>query len=484
MSNGQAPSPTSTTPAEDSENLQDMWDEPLEVAMDTWAVTRCLNDYGKKETRWSAGHFVAVAMWSGGLEAGIQAAKAIRIFGLWSPHADDEDEALPAWSNETRREWILEKLWPIIQTNQTTLLQWARRCNPGTPFPDFETAHLHLLRQCIGPDLTQFPSVVRPKLEYGHGTTLPWKRLVTVEQVWETLAPVLRKHFDPEVDLNAIAEKIQPNAIDRYTKNVYEGRINSKRKHKLNLDDHYRPSRGNNKEINLPQTDDNEDDDEDFEERPKDTAAVKRVPCSSKEISTNLVRDQLGITRQEYRDAEDSPTDDANEEQSLNVAWTAVPRSAVHRAATPGMQRLISTKSPFRGSVNKVTVQAKSSNLRTREEPQSIHQQIVNELYEQTCGISTHTIINFYESRNPSPALPNVWKEIWTHRQSNSMWTSGSIDHLPYPRTPSTVSPRSKGTLNVHARVMQANIDKGLRQVAKADLSKFKMFCGEVIVID
>jgi hypothetical protein len=95
MSNGQAPSPTSTTPAEDSENLQDMWDEPLEVAMDTWAVTRCLNDHGKKETRWSAGHFVAVAMWSGGLEAGIQAAKAIRIFGLWSPHADDEDEALP-----------------------------------------------------------------------------------------------------------------------------------------------------------------------------------------------------------------------------------------------------------------------------------------------------------------------------------------------------------------------------------------------------
>jgi hypothetical protein len=478
MSNGQAPSPTSTTPAEDSENLQDMWDEPLEVAMDTWAVTRCLNDHGKKETRWSAGHFVAVAMWSGGLEAGIQAAKAIRIFGLWSPHADDEDEALPAWSNETRRECILEKLWPIIQTNQTLLLKWVRRCNPGTRFPNFETAHLHLLRQCIGPDLTKFPSVVRPKLKYGHGTTLPWKRLVTVEQFWETLAPVLRKHFDPEVNLDLVSQKIQPRAFGPEARNTYAGGVYFARNPKA------KPSRGANKDVDLFHADDNEDDAEDFEEPLKDTAAVKREPCPSKDIDTNLVRNRLDVTRQEHHDAEDSKTDDANKEQSLNAAWSANPRSAVHRAATPRIQRPIFTKSPVCGSVNNATVQARPPNLRTREDSQSKHQQVINELYEQTCGISTHTIINFYESRNPSPELPNVWKEIWSHRQSNSMWTSGSIDRLPYPRTYSTVSPRSKSTLNVHARVMQANIDQGLRQVAEADLSKFKMFCGEVIVID
>jgi hypothetical protein len=57
--------------ADDSKNLQDMWDEPLKVSRDTWAVTRCLIDHGNKETKWTAGHFVAVAMWSGGPEAGI-----------------------------------------------------------------------------------------------------------------------------------------------------------------------------------------------------------------------------------------------------------------------------------------------------------------------------------------------------------------------------------------------------------------------------
>jgi hypothetical protein len=447
-------------------------------------VTRCLTDHGNNQTKWTAGHFVAVAMWSGGLEAGIQAAKAIRIFGIWSPHAERIRGKPPALSKSTDANDILKHIWPTRERRQSRLREWAEQYNPGTWFPDDETAHLHLLRQCIGPDLTQFPPVVRPKLKFGHGTSFPWKRLVTEEQFRGILAPVLRTHFDPEVDLDAIAEKIQPNTIDRYTKNVYEGRINSRWKQRLNLDDHYRPSRGNNKEINLPQTDDNEDDDEDFEERPKDTAGVKREPCSSKEISTNLVRDQLGITRQKYRDAEDSPTDDANEEQSLNAALTAVPRSAVHGVSTVRIHQPILARSPVQGSVNTATVQAKSSNLRTREEPQSVHQQVVNELYEQTCGISTHTIINFYESRNPLPALPNVWKEIWTHRQINSMWTSGSLDHLPYPRTFSTVSPRPKGTLNVHARIIQTTMDEELRKNAKADLSKFKTFCGEVIVID
>jgi hypothetical protein len=417
-------------------------------------------------------------MWSGGLEAGIQAAKAIRIFGIWSPHAERIRGKPPALSKSTDANDILEKIWPTRERRQSRLHEWAEQYNPGAWFPDDETAHLHLLRQCIGPDLTQFPPVVRPKLKFGHGTSLPWKRLVTEEQFRGILAPVLRTHFDPEVDLDAIAEKIQPNAIDRYTKNVYEGRVDFGKNAKA------KPSCGTNKEINISCADDNEDDDEDFRERPKNTAAVKREPCPSKEIGTNLVRDQLGITRQEHRDAEDSNTDDANQEQSLDAAWTAAPRSAVHRAATPRIQRPIFTKSPVCGSVNNATVQARPPNLRTREDSQSKHQQVINELYEQTCGISTHTIINFYESRNPSPELPNVWKEIWSHRQSNSMWTSGSIDRLPYPRTYSTVSPRSKSTLNVHARVMQANIDQGLRQVAEADLSKFKMFCGEVIVID
>jgi hypothetical protein len=79
---GQVPTVTSSVPNDDSERLQDMWDEPLTVLKDTWAVTRCLIDHGNINTSWTAGQFEAVAMWSGGLEAGIQAAKAIRIFGI------------------------------------------------------------------------------------------------------------------------------------------------------------------------------------------------------------------------------------------------------------------------------------------------------------------------------------------------------------------------------------------------------------------
>jgi hypothetical protein len=120
---GQVPTVTSSVPNDDSERLQDMWDEPLTVLKDTWAVTRCLIDHVNINTSWTAGHFVAVAMWSGGLEAGIQAAKAIRIFGIWSPYADYRKGEIPPLSTYTDGKDILDKIWPNPGRKQTVLLE-------------------------------------------------------------------------------------------------------------------------------------------------------------------------------------------------------------------------------------------------------------------------------------------------------------------------------------------------------------------------
>lgn len=118
----QAPTLTSPMYPEESEGLQDMWDEPPAVLKDTWAVTRCVNDHGNTKTRWTAGHLVAVAMWSDGLEAGIQAAKAIRIFGIWSPHADHRHGEPPPLSRFADRSDILDRLWPTVESKQDRLL--------------------------------------------------------------------------------------------------------------------------------------------------------------------------------------------------------------------------------------------------------------------------------------------------------------------------------------------------------------------------
>jgi hypothetical protein len=487
MFHDQAPTITRPMPVEAAEGFQDMWNEPLAVLRDTWAATRCLNDHGDGQTKWSPGHLVAIAMWSGGLEAGIQAAKAIRIFGLWSPHVDDEDDALPALSDETRRGYILEKLWPTIQTNQTLLLKWARRSNPGTKFSDFKTAHHHLLRDYIGPDLTKFPAVVRPKLKYGSRAVLKWDRLVTEEQFWNNLTPVLRTHFDPEVDLDAIAQKIQPNAVARYTKMVNGNRINSERKQKAKLNDHCKPSRGINKEIDLSQLDDNEDDSEDFEVRSKDEATVKKESELAKETTTELVHELYGAPRQECPDRKDS-THIGLEEH--------IARGNAHRPLVIDSTNDIRVNKPSSacGPANDVAVQARYPNLLAHGEPQFVRQQVVNQLYEQTCGISTRTLKSFHQSLSSRLLLPDIWKKILKHRQSNGMWTLGSRDHLPYPRQPSNAPPRPNRRINPVTKAAQYTVHSALRKNVKDDLLKFNQFCTEgnrpkvicteVIVID
>ena len=453
----QAPPLASPVPAEDFEGLHDMWHEPVEISKDAWAVTRCLDDHGDNKTRWTAGHFVAIAMWSGGLEAGIQAAKAIRIFGIWSPHSDNcSDGPLPL-SHDVKYRELMDKLWPTDTNRQRECLAWAKRSNPGTPFAVFETAHHHLLRECVGLDLTKFPTVVRPRVKfYGRGNPLVWDSLVTIEQFWDTLAPVLRKHFAPEVDLDSIAQHIQPAASSRSVRATHGINGDFEKHKKAKARERYGAPRGKNRETNIVQADDYQDDDEDFGEGSQSSLKIKVDPASSK--------DDIGPGR-ERLDA-NPDTKDCSSVTARDFRF----RPFLLKATT----KLREYSSPY-GSANDGAVKSVNPTTSTLEKPRSVYHQVINHLYEQTCGISIDQITCFGKKHNSHLALPQAWEEICEYRASNDMRIFGSRDRLPYPRISSHDPPRPNDTLKA-VRPVQGRIDHALYQNAEHDLSQFKIF--------
>lgn len=184
---------TSAAAMVDAQDIPDLWETPFVVSKDTWAVTRCLeiHGHGKASAKWTPAHFVAIAMWYGGTKAGTQAAKAIRIFGIWSPFVGDNCDELPSMQVKTGPRQILSKIWPTTEYEQKPLLERANRLSPGKPFTNFDEAHNYLLRLCIGPNLADFPTVTRPKLQ-----KIDWTHLISPAQFCQTLAPILQNNFD------------------------------------------------------------------------------------------------------------------------------------------------------------------------------------------------------------------------------------------------------------------------------------------------
>jgi hypothetical protein len=117
---------------------------------------------------------------------------------------------------------------------------------------------------------------------------------------------VLRKHFDPNVNLVCVAEKIQPNAFEPHAKSAYAGCFDFGKSQKAKLGGPSRPSRVINKEINLVQTDDNEDDAENFEVRPKDESELKKESGLSEETTMELARELYGTPREKRPDTKNS----------------------------------------------------------------------------------------------------------------------------------------------------------------------------------
>ncbi|KAG9597798.1 hypothetical protein KCU97_g4205, partial [Aureobasidium melanogenum] len=191
-----------------------------------WAVTGSLMVYGEKKERWSAAHFVDLALWVGGPDAGIQAARALNIFGVWNPSGDynphfDRKSIRVCQDHRT----ILGRIWPE-ENDGSRLLAWANHYSSTTeqPFNNFVDAHSYLLRQCIGENLKLFSSLARDFAQVGEVSS----RIISRAYFDSTLALILREHFDTNVDLELAFEAVvasQAGSLDRRpVKRVNTGR--------------------------------------------------------------------------------------------------------------------------------------------------------------------------------------------------------------------------------------------------------------------
>jgi hypothetical protein len=455
---------TNAVPMNDAQEIPDLWQMPFVVSKDTWAVTRCLEIHGNTANRWTPAHFVAIAMWYGGIEAGIQAAKAVRIFGVWSPRVGVTNDQLPSMEVKTGAKQILSKIWPTNEYEQKPLLDRANQMSHEKSFTNFDEAHNYLLRLCIGPDLAEFPKVVRPKLH-----RINWKRLITDVQFCQTLAPILHRHFDNQVDLSSAFEAVVGSAIDDYTPKTYTRTLGSGPVKRNKAHDRCTSRRGRSRERNLIQTDDNEDDEEDSGPGPNSSAAVKIEPGSPDTNNADPVRQQSYIQDQERSNASRSRVEGENREHNINATRYAPARSIANAHSTAGTQAR--DRQPSDSGRNNGTEPDSS----TCEEPQAFNKQVINQLYKQTRHQTSHNISSFSESRSPLPALPNYWKEILRYRNLKGEWASGSDVYLPWPHEPSTP------VRSTHPHILQRRIDENLFQNAKDDLVKFKRFCRRII---
>lgn len=478
---------TGAATTDDGESIQDMWYTPFVVSKDTWAVTKCLEIHGNSTTKWSPAHFVTIAMWSGGIEAGIQAAKAIRIFGIWSPHAEDKRDELPSMEARSGPKQILSKIWPTNEYEQKPLLHRANRLSHEKSFTNFDEAHNFLLRLCIGPDLTRFPAVVRSKLQWSN-----WTSLITEAQFCRTLAPVLYKHFDRRVDLQSASEAVLGYAIDGRTLDAYAGTVDYATFLRTAVGGRRAPMPGRNRETNLIQTDDGEDDEEDFEIRPNGSAAVKKEHDLQDEVIVEFVRQQPCNPSQERSSTIHPHIKVEYEEHNILAARTVAASSAADDQST-GATQTCNFRSPITGQKNEIDIRANQPlrgnpaneaaatvakpNSPARGESPGLNKQVINHLYEQTCDVPSYKIYSFSKSKSPTPALPNYWKEVWSHRELRGALVCGSKDFLPWPCEPSTTV-HSKSSY----RGFQKDIDKALFQNAEDDLVKIKKFCSPIII--
>ncbi|KAH0367169.1 hypothetical protein KCU65_g4851, partial [Aureobasidium melanogenum] len=384
---------TSAAPMDEAQDIPDLWMMPFVVSKDTWAVTRCLEIHGNGKTsaKWSPAHFVAISMWYGGIKAGIQAAKAIRIFGIWSPHVGDKHDELPSMEVKTGPRQILSKIWPTDEYEQKPLLDRANRLSPETPFTNFDEAHNYLLRLCIGPNLADFPTVVRPKLQ-----KYDWTHLISPVQFCRTLVPILQNHFDPKVHLASASEAVVGYAVNEYLLKTYTSTPDLESTKRNQAGGRNASCRGRNREKDVFQTDDNEDDEENFEVGSNRPAAVKSEPGHSDSNSADTVGPWLSVQPQERSDASRSHVKDEQKEHNINATRHAPARSTERAHTTAETQApdrqmsasgrnnetetKISGPSPLGNSVNDAAATAAKPIPPAPRDPQTLRKQVLNHL--------------------------------------------------------------------------------------------------------
>lgn len=316
--------------------------------------------------------------------------------------------------------------------------------------------------------------------------------MITEAQFCSTLAPILYEHFDRRVDLRSASEAILGHAIDGHTLNAYAGTVDTEGFQRTKARGRPVSSRSKNKERELRQTDDNEDDEEDFELGPNTSLAVKTEPDSWDREGIEIARQRPCIQRQEHNSASHSNVKDEYEEHNFDTVRSLAASSDTNaystgEARTHDLQSSIvgrndeievdTSRSLLTRSANQAAAPAAKSNFTASEESSRLNKQVINQLYERTCGVPSYKILRFSKGHNPPPALPNIWREIWEHREHRDAFVSGSKHDLPWPDESSTpvLSPSSHGLLKIRQ-------EKALIQYAKDDLVKVERFCNLIII--
>lgn len=204
----------STLPVDSRDHLREQ--RQSQISRNAWAVTNAIETYGKGKKRWSAAHFVDLALWLGGPAAGIQAARALKVFGVWNPSGNfDLACSVHSIRRCLDREVILHKIWPD-EIDGEELLVWANYSQGRTehPFMEFKDAHSHLLHKCVGEDLGLFPRLARNFAQVGDASN----RIISRAYFDSTLAPILLQHFDKNVDIELAYSAVvdcQGKSVDR-----------------------------------------------------------------------------------------------------------------------------------------------------------------------------------------------------------------------------------------------------------------------------
>lgn len=96
------------------------------ITRQQWTVTGCILQYTDRNPRWSAAHFLDLALWVGGPDAGVQAARACKTFGVWNPSGKFEPEfSITSIRTCLDPKTILRRIWPSESDGEELIISRA-----------------------------------------------------------------------------------------------------------------------------------------------------------------------------------------------------------------------------------------------------------------------------------------------------------------------------------------------------------------------
>lgn len=382
-----------------------------ETTREDWPVTAPLMRGYCKGPVCTAAHVITTAYLLGDRTAAVQAARALRVFGVWAPDTTTmpyrNRRKLPPIDCPLSASRILQTIWPAtFITAQEDLLAWAnetRDLNSPT-YHSWTDAHIDLLKKCLETSSSQFAHI-KSNHAPGLGTFRSCQQRLTKDFFDGILCPILREQFHAHTDLGALWKVICNDP--------------SWQVHHTQPRDTY--------PLNRPKGKCFEDDDDDDEEFPYANPSTLRIK-------------------------QETPTSNFSSKAFTNIkSEPRFTRSGSIDTSRPSIQE----RNPITGSsynIRNGPVTRQQATLATAMDTAT-----VDELYRATRDIQIPDIRRFIRKGNPS--LPMYWSKV-IERRSN-----GGQPEAPVV----TVSQLSVGMSPLHIRLEQQRI----RDI-QADVAKLK----------